>query len=56
MGLDSDGDGDETNDSGYARRAMFIIDRSELLNAWDEGTRTFDWERLIKFNVELDAP
>ena len=36
-GLDTDGNGNETDDSGYARRAMFLIDRSELLNAWDEG-------------------
>ena len=54
MGLDTDGDGNEQNDPGWGRRAMFLIDRSELINAWDEGSGTFDWERLVKFRVDLD--
>ena len=55
MGLDLDGDGTETNDAGWERRAVFVIDRTELLNAFDEGTGNFDWQRLIKYRADLPS-
>ncbi len=55
MGLDVDGDGDPRNDSGWERRAIFIVDRTELLNAYDPGTGNIDWQRLIKHRVDLSA-
>jgi hypothetical protein len=53
MGLDLDGNGTETDDAGWERRAVFIVDRTELLNAYDEGTGNFDWQRLIKYRADL---
>lgn len=53
MGLDLDGDGNQTNDAGWEKRAVFVVDRTELLNAYDEGTGTFDWQRLIKYRADL---
>ena len=53
MGLDLDNDTVETNDAGWEKRAVFVVDRTELLNAYDEGTGTFDWQRLIKYRADL---
>ncbi|MCA9012027.1 MAG: hypothetical protein KDB01_19880, partial [Planctomycetaceae bacterium] len=33
MGLDLDGDSDQTNDAGWEQRAVFIVDRTEIYNA-----------------------
>jgi len=55
MGLDLDNNGTETDDAGWERRAVFIIDRTELLNAYDEGTGNFDWQRLIKYRADLPS-
>ena len=55
MGLDVDGDNNETNDSGWEQRAVFVIDRTELLNAYDKGTGSFDWQRLIKYRADLPS-
>ncbi|MEQ9408463.1 MAG: hypothetical protein RIK87_12085 [Fuerstiella sp.] len=53
MGLDLDGDGNEQNDPGWEKRAVFVVDRTELLNAYDPGTGSFDWQRLIKYRADL---
>ena len=53
MGLDLDSDSDETNDPGWEQRAVFIIDRTELYNAYDPGTGSVDWKRLIKNRTNL---
>lgn len=53
MGLDLDGNGVETDDAGWEQRAVFVVDRTELLNAYDEGTGSFDWRRLIKYRADL---
>lgn len=39
-------DADSAN-PGWQQRAVFVIDRTELLNALDPGTGDFDWERLV---------
>ena len=53
FGLDLDGDSVETNDPGWEQRAVFVVDRTELLNAYDSGTGNFDWSRLIKYRADL---
>ena len=55
MGLDLDGDSDQTNDAGWEQRAVFIIDRTELYNAYDPGTGSVDWSRLIKNRTNLSS-
>lgn len=55
VGLDSDGDGTEENDPGWEQRAVFVIDRSELLNAYDAASGNFDWQRLIKYRADLQS-
>ncbi|MCP4505439.1 MAG: hypothetical protein GY826_03480, partial [Fuerstiella sp.] len=55
MGLDTDSDGTEDNDPGWEQRAVFVVDRTELLNAYDEGIGTFDWQRLIKYRADLSS-
>ncbi|MCA9063166.1 MAG: hypothetical protein KDA96_08905 [Planctomycetaceae bacterium] len=55
MGLDTDGDGDPTNDAGWEKRAVFIIDRSELFHAYDSASGGFDWERLVKYRADLPS-
>lgn len=55
MGLDLDGDSDQTNDAGWEQRAVFIIDRTELYNAYDPGTGSVDWNRLIKNRTNLSS-
>ncbi|MEJ7593604.1 MAG: hypothetical protein WKF77_18860 [Planctomycetaceae bacterium] len=53
MGLDLDSDSDQTNDAGWEQRAVFIIDRTELYNAYDPGTGSVDWKRIIKNRANL---
>lgn len=53
MGLDLDDDGNENNDSGWEKRALFIVDRTELFNAYDEATGELDWERLVIDRLDL---
>jgi len=53
MGLDLDSDSDQTNDPGWEQRAVFIIDRTELYDAYDPGTGSVDWKRLIKNRTNL---
>lgn len=53
MGLDLDGNTIETDDAGWEQRAVFVVDRTELLSAYDEGTGSFDWKRLIKYRADL---
>lgn len=53
FGLDLDGNSIETDDAGWEQRAVFVVDRTELLNAYDEGTGSFDWRRLIKYRADL---
>lgn len=55
MGLDVDGDGDEQNDSGWEERAAFVVDRTELINAFDSTTGSFDWQRLVKYRIDLPS-
>ena len=35
------------------KRALFIVDRSELFEAYDEGSGQFDWRRLVKHRVDI---
>lgn len=53
IGLDLDNDNVDTNDAGWERRAVFVLDRSELVNAFDETTGSFDWQRMIKYRADL---
>ena len=55
MGLDIDSDGTEDNDPGWEQRAVFVVDRTELLNAYDAAIGTFDWQRLIKYRADLSS-
>jgi hypothetical protein len=55
MGLDVDGDSDPKNDGGWEQRAVFILDRTELYNAYDPGSGSVDWKRLVKHRVNLPS-
>lgn len=55
MGLDLDGNGTEEDDAGWEKRAVFVIDRSEIINAFDERTGSFDWQRLIRVRADLPS-
>ena len=48
--LDVDGDSNIENDR---KRAIFLIDRTDALNAYDAPTGSFDWERLIKARINV---
>ncbi|MEZ6132075.1 MAG: hypothetical protein R3C59_25730 [Planctomycetaceae bacterium] len=39
--------------SGWEKRAVFIIDRTEAYNAFDPASGSFDWQRLIKYRADL---
>jgi hypothetical protein len=41
--------------AGWERRAIFVIDRTELFNAYDPGSGSFDWERLVKYRIDLPS-
>ena len=47
---DVDGSGSTTDDH---KRAVFLIDRTEALNAFDPGSGDFDWKRLIKARLDI---
>jgi hypothetical protein len=49
--FDLDGDTDPTNDF---QREVLVIDRSELLGAYDSGTGSLDWRKLVKHRVKID--
>ncbi len=55
MGLDLDDDGDETEDTGWEQRGVFIIDRTETFNAFDSTSGEFEWERFVKHRLSLVA-
>lgn len=48
--LDMDGDSQTTDDR---KRAAFLIDRTEALNAYDPGTGGFDWSKLVKTRLNI---
>jgi hypothetical protein len=48
--LDMDGDSQTTDDR---KRAVFLIDRTEALNAYDPGTGGFDWSKLVKARLNI---
>lgn len=48
--LDMDGDSQTTDDR---KRAVFLIDRTEALNAYDPGTGGFDWSQLVKARLNV---
>jgi hypothetical protein len=45
-----DGDSQTTDDR---KRAAFLIDRTEALNAYDPGTGGFDWSKLVKTRLNI---
>jgi len=47
---DLDADGDPANDE---QRAVYIIDRTEAFNAYDPGSGSFDWKRLVKSQLTI---
>ncbi|APZ92823.1 hypothetical protein [Fuerstiella marisgermanici] len=48
--FDLDEDGTTADDH---KRAIFLIDRSEAINAFDAGSGDFDWESLVKARLEI---
>ena len=51
VGPEYDLNRDGNVDTDDHRRGVFVIDRSEFARAYDPGSRTFDWRRLIKHEV-----
>jgi hypothetical protein len=51
IGPEYDLNRDGNADTDDHRRGVFVIDRSEFARAYDPGSRTFDWRRLIKHEV-----
>ena len=51
---DSREDAGEDHSTGWQQRAMFIIDRTDAINALDTGSGSFDWERLIKHEAIIE--
>lgn len=51
IGGQMDVDGDGTPDT---HRAIFIIDRSDIQNAYDPGSRSFDWKKLVKARQRIN--
>jgi hypothetical protein len=49
--FDLDGNADPTNDY---QREVLVIDRSELFGAYDSGTGSLDWRKLVKHRVKID--
>ncbi|MCR9202747.1 MAG: hypothetical protein NXI04_29230 [Planctomycetaceae bacterium] len=39
---------------GWQQRAVFVIDRTDAYQALDLGTGDFDWQRLVKFEAEIE--
>lgn len=48
-------DASEDHQTGWQQRAVFVIDRTDALSAFDPASGTFDWQRLVKVNVDLPA-
>ena len=44
---------DGTLDDADRRKVMFIIDRSDILDAYDPGTGQLDWQSLVKEQVVI---
>jgi len=51
---DSDVDTGEDHDLGWLKHSVFVIDRTEFLNAYDAGTGSFDWRRLVKSRIDIE--
>jgi hypothetical protein len=48
--LVSIGDSNTDNDR---KRAVFLIDRTEALNAYDSASGGFDWQKLVKARLDI---
>jgi len=48
--LDMNGDSNTDNDR---KRAVFLIDRTEALNAYDAASGSFDWSQLVKARLDI---
>jgi len=48
--LDMNGDSNTDNDR---KRAVFLLDRTEALNAYDSATGSFDWQKLVKARLDI---
>ena len=48
--LDVDGDSQTDDDR---KRAVFLIDRTEALNAYDAPSGSFDWSHLVKARLNI---
>jgi hypothetical protein len=44
----------ENENPGWSQRAVFVIDRSEVLQAYDSNLGEFDWRKLVKSRLVLD--
>jgi hypothetical protein len=53
IGGEYDINGDGMVDALDRKRAVFVVDRSEAFEAYDPGTGTFDWRRLVKHRVDI---
>lgn len=53
IGGEYDINGDGMVDDLDRKRAAFVVDRSEAFEAYDPGTGTFDWRRLVKHRVDI---
>ena len=49
--FDLDGDSSVTDD---IQREVLVIDRSDLFNAFDAGTGSLDWRKLVKHRVKIE--
>lgn len=47
-------EGTHGTNPGWQQRAVFVLDRTEALDAWDARTQTFDWRRLVKFQAQIE--
>lgn len=45
---------DDEHNPGWQQRAVFVIDRTEALEAYDPGSRKFNWRSLIKHQAEIE--
>lgn len=39
---------------GWQQRAVFVLDRSDVYEAFDGGTGSFDWQRLVKHRATIE--
>lgn len=47
-------EGSDNQNPGWEQRAVFVIDRTEAIGAYDPGTGDFDWNRLIKARATIE--